>query len=32
MQVDRRILDICMSEQELDGAKIGTGFQKMSGK
>jgi hypothetical protein len=32
MQVDRRMLDVRMSEQQLDRAKIGAEFQKMSSK
>ena len=30
MQVNGRFLQITMTEQHLDGSKIGTGFQQMS--
>ena len=30
MQVNRRVLDIGVSEQQLDRAQVGAGFQQMS--
>src|ERR1700730_8771226 len=32
MQVDRRLLKVAMTEQHLDGAQVGAGFEQMSGK
>jgi hypothetical protein len=32
MQVDRRLLEVTMTEQHLDGAQVGTGFEQMRGK
>jgi hypothetical protein len=32
MQIDRRFLEVTMSQQHLDGSKIGSGFQQMGGK
>ena len=29
MQIDRRLLQIAMPEQHLNGAQVGTGFQQM---
>ena len=32
MQVDRRFLQVAMSEQHLDGAQVGAGFEQMRGE
>src|ERR1700751_2185057 len=32
MQVDRRLFQITMSQQHLDGAQVGTGLQQMRGE
>jgi hypothetical protein len=32
MQIDRRLLEVTMSQQHLDGSKIGASFQQMGGK
>ena len=32
MQIDRRFLKVAMSQQHLDGAQVGTGFEQMRGK
>ena len=32
MQIDRRLLQVAMSEQHLDGAQVGAGFEQMRGK
>jgi hypothetical protein len=32
MQIDRRFLEVTMSEQHLDGSQVGAGFQQMGGK
>ena len=32
MQIDRRLLQVAMSEQHLNGAQVGTGFEQMRGK
>ena len=30
MQIDRRFFQVAMTEQHLDGAQVGAGFQQMS--
>src|SRR6266852_7590322 len=32
MEVDRRLLEVTMTEQHLDGAQVGAGFEQMCGK
>ena len=32
MQIDRRLLQVAMPEQHLNGAQVGTGFEQMRGK
>ena len=32
VQVDRRLFQIAMAQQHLDGAQVGTGFEQMRGK
>jgi hypothetical protein len=32
MQIDRRLLQVAMPEQHLNGAQVGTGFVQMRGK
>src|SRR5712671_3897715 len=32
MEVDRRLLEVTMTEQHLDGAQVGAGFEQMRGK
>ena len=32
MQIDRRLLQVAMPEQHLNGAQVGTGFEQMCGK
>jgi len=32
MQIDRRLLEVTMTQQYLDGAQVGAGFEKMGGK
>jgi hypothetical protein len=32
MQIDRRFLEVTMSQQHLDGSEVGAGFQQMGGK
>ena len=32
MQIDRRLLKVTMTQQHLDGAQVGAGFEQMSGK
>ena len=32
MQIDRRFLEVAMTEQHLDGAQVGAGFEQMRGK
>jgi hypothetical protein len=32
MQINRRLFQVAVSEQHLDGAQVSAGFQQMSGK
>ena len=32
MQIDRRLFQVAVPEQHLNGAQVGAGFQQMSGK
>jgi hypothetical protein len=32
MQIDRRLFQVTVPEQHLNGAQVGAGFQQMSGK
>ena len=32
MQVDRRFLKVAMTQQHLDGAQVGTGFEQVCGE
>jgi hypothetical protein len=32
MQVDRSYFEVAMAEQDLDGAQVGAGFEKMCGE
>ena len=32
MQIDRRFLQVTMSQQHLNGAQVGSGFEQMSGE
>ena len=32
MQIDRRLFEVTMTQQHLDGAQVGAGFEQMGGK